>query len=280
MQTFNDGPEAAERGEQTRRERRLVGDLRQLGQAQAPARLRAAVLSQLKLVADEYFELETPLGSVWVAYNQLGISAVTQTATAAEFEAFVLHTRGRPARRAAEPPAALMRRLKQHLAGDRSIKLQFDLRGLGEFEQAVLLAALKIPWGEVRPYGWIAREIDRPKAVRAVGTALGHNPIPLFIPCHRVVRSDGHMGNYSLGGPGAKLKVLAAEGVDPEGLETLARAGIRYLGSDTTHVFCFPTCRHARTISDRHLVKFGSTTQAHAAGYRACKVCRPVEVAA
>ena len=53
------------------------------------------------------------------------------------------------------------------------------------------MKALEIPRGEVRPYGWIAAEIGRPKAVRAVGTALGHNPIPLIVPCHRVVRSDG-----------------------------------------------------------------------------------------
>ena len=61
--------------------------------------------------------------------------------------------------------------------------------------------ALEIPRGEVRPYGWIAAEIGRPKAVRAVGTALGHNPVPLIVPCHRVVRSDGMIGQYSLGGP-------------------------------------------------------------------------------
>ena len=63
------------------------------------------------------------------------------------------------------------------------------------------MKALEIPRGEVRPYGWIAAEIGRPKAVRAVGTALGHNPVPLIVPCHRVVRSDGMIGQYSLGGP-------------------------------------------------------------------------------
>ena len=65
----------------------------------------------------------------------------------------------------------------------------------------MLTKTLEIPSGEVRPYGWVAREIGRPKAVRAVGSALGRNPVPVLIPCHRVVRSDGHVGNYGLGVP-------------------------------------------------------------------------------
>jgi O-6-methylguanine DNA methyltransferase len=57
--------------------------------------------------------------------------------------------------------------------------------------------SLEIPPGEVRPYSWIAREIGRPGAVRATGSALAKNPVPLLIPCHRVVRSDGRIGKYS-----------------------------------------------------------------------------------
>ena len=82
-----------------------------------------------------------------------------------------------------------------------------------EFERAVLLKALEIPRGEVRTYGWIAAEIGRPAAVRAVGSALRKNPVPVLIPCHRVVRSDGHIGQYALGGSDAKRTILAAEGL-------------------------------------------------------------------
>jgi O-6-methylguanine DNA methyltransferase len=139
----------------------------------------------------------------------------------------------------------------------------------------VLQKAREIPRGEVRPYAWIAREIGHPRAVRAVGTALGHNPAPLLIPCHRVVRSDGHLGEYSMGGPEAKRAVLTAEGVDPERLEQLASSGVRYFGSDTTHIFCFPTCRHTHRLMDKHKVTFRSESEARAAGYRPCKVCRP-----
>src|SRR5262249_39660482 len=156
---------------------------------------------------------------------------------------------------AERPPEALAAALEQQLRGGsprsgRGRTLAFDLRGLSEFERAVLLKALEIPRGEVRPYAWVAREIGHPKAVRAVGTALAHNPLPLLIPCHRVVRSDGRIGDYGLGGSGAKRTVLAAEGVDPEALEGLARAGVRFWGSETTHIYCFPTCRHARRTGE------------------------------
>ena len=68
-----------------------------------------------------------------------------------------------------------------------------------EFEKKVLDEVLKIPLGEVRTYKWIANKIGTPRAYRAVGAALRRNPYPLFIPCHRVVRSDGKAGGYSLG---------------------------------------------------------------------------------
>jgi O-6-methylguanine DNA methyltransferase len=172
-------------------------------------------------------------------------------------------------------PAWLARGLNRAPRGEGKGELRFDLRGLSEFERAVLLKALEIPRGEVRSYSWIAREIGRPKAVRAVGTVLARNPIPLFIPCHRVVRSDGHLGRYSLIGDDAKRTILAAEGIDPDALEMLASQGVRYFGSNTTHIFCFPTCRHARRTTTPHLRHFHSEAEALAAGYRPCKVCRP-----
>jgi O-6-methylguanine DNA methyltransferase len=144
----------------------------------------------------------------------------------------------------------------------------------------VLLKALEIPRGEVRPYGWIAREIGRPAAVRAVGTALAHNPIALFIPCHRVVRTNGHIGEYGAGGPEAKTRMLAHEGLDARELERLAGAGVRLLGSRTTHIFCFPSCRHARRIGAANRVGFGGHLEAIRAGYRPCRDCRPAEVGA
>ena len=187
---------------------------------------------------------------------------------------------GRPTSVATSLPPTLLHAITRRLAGERRVRIPLDLRGRTEFEVAVWTKALEIPRGEVRPYGWIAAEIGRPKAVRAVGTALGHNPVPLIVPCHRVVRTDGTIGQYSLGGPGNKRTILSAEGLDPTAMEAAARGGERLSGSTTTRIVCWPTCRHARRVQDRYRVSFRSLREARAKGYRPCKICRPVAVEA
>ena len=170
--------------------------------------------------------------------------------------------------------------LAARLDGDRRVRIRLDLRGHSPFEQDVWRKALEIPRGEVRPYGWIAAEIGRPKAVRAVGTALGHNPVPLIVPCHRVVRSDGSIGQYSLGGPKNKRTILGAEGLDPDAMEDAAKRGERLVGCASTRIVCWPTCRTGRHMLERNRRPFRSLAEAGAAGYRPCKVCRPVAAAA
>src|SRR5262249_29314379 len=133
----------------------------------------------------------------------------------------------------------------------------------------------EIPRGEVRTYAWVAREIGHPAAVRAVGTALAKNPVPFVIPCHRVVRSDGDLGNYSGGGVDTKERILLYEGVDVAELRELAPRGRRSRASRNTKIFCLPTCysrKHAKAAST---VYFHSKDEAFAAGYRPCKLCRP-----
>jgi O-6-methylguanine DNA methyltransferase len=180
----------------------------------------------------------------------------------------------RDLRQVEEPPANLRTVIASALSDNPGKPPAFDLRGLTEFETAVLRKALEIPRGEVRPYGWVAREIGHPGAARAVGTALANNPVPLLIPCHRVVRGDGVIGNYIFG-TDAKVTMLESEHAGPDALSALARQGIRYAGSDTTKIFCFPSCRHARRITEGHAVWFTSEQEARGAGYRPCKVCRP-----
>jgi methylated-DNA-[protein]-cysteine S-methyltransferase len=85
-----------------------------------------------------------------------------------------------------------------------------DLRGVSAFQEAVLGAVRRIPWGQVRTYGEVARGIGRPGAVRAVGNALHRNPFPLVVPCHRVVREGGRLGGYACG-PAMKRRLLAVE---------------------------------------------------------------------
>jgi methylated-DNA-[protein]-cysteine S-methyltransferase len=177
---------------------------------------------------------------------------------------------GRPVLKAAKPSASLV----AALATGRGRDLPFDLRNLTEFEQAVLRKALEIPHGEIRPYAWIAAEVGRPGAVRAAGSALARNPVPVLIPCHRVVRGNGEIGDYIFGSA-VKAQLLRAEGVSLDEVHAFAEAGIRYLGSDTTHIVCYPTCHAARRITLAHRIGFRTLGQAVGAGYRACRLCRP-----
>jgi O-6-methylguanine DNA methyltransferase len=251
----------------------LAADLASL-RTSAPETLLPRSLIAVGL-ADAYAAIDSPIGPLFVAFNGLGVAAVEQAPDAAAFERSHVERFGRPAYRVATLPARLAHAIDRRLSGDRRARIALDLRGRSAFERDVWTKALEIPHGEVRPYGWIAAEIGRPKAVRAVGTALGHNPVPLIVPCHRVVRSDGLIGNYSLGGPANKRTILSAEGLDPDELESLARAGIRYIGSDTTKIYCLPSCHAARRVTERHRVEFHSAAEGHRAGYRACRLCRP-----
>lgn len=240
----------------------------------APERLASGALIRVGL-ADAWAELPSPLGVIGVAWNGRGISWVDRADDPDAFqERFADHV-GRPLSRVEQVPERMARAVAERLAGNRRIRIPLDLRGHTPFEVAVWLKALEIPRGEVRPYGWVAAEIGHPKAVRAVGTALSHNPVPLVVPCHRVVRSDGTIGQYSLGGPDAKRIVLETEGLDTAALEAQARSGQRYLGSATTRIVCLPTCQHARRITAPHRRPFRSLASASQAGYRPCRFCRP-----
>ncbi|MBF0478335.1 MAG: MGMT family protein [Candidatus Omnitrophica bacterium] len=82
---------------------------------------------------------------------------------------------------------------------------------LTKFQWRVLEAALTIPLGETRTYQWVADQLGKPKAVRAVGQALRRNPYPLIIPCHRVIKSDGQLGGYEGGPCDRKAELLEIE---------------------------------------------------------------------
>ena len=101
--------------------------------------------------------------------------------------------------------------LQRYFSGRRvSFDLPLDLSYHTAFQQTVWRAAASIPYGETRSYAWIAKKIGKPKAARAVGQALGANPVPVLIPCHRVISSAGSLGGFS-GGLGMKKKLLDLE---------------------------------------------------------------------
>lgn len=236
-----------------------------------PADLVPNVLYRTGL-SDLCWQMESPIGPLWIAASAKGITAVDRADSAEAFMARYRERFGRMARFTESPPERLIRGIDRLLAGDRRSAPPFDLSHVTPFEAAVLRKALEIPRGQVRPYRWIAQEIGHPKASRAVGSALAGNPVPVLIPCHRVVRGDGVIGNYIFGTE-AKRSLLSEERANLDRLERLGKRGIRFVGSDTTRIFCFPTCRYQP--NPEHLQMFHSEEEARARGYRPCKVCRP-----
>ncbi|HSC76043.1 MAG TPA: methylated-DNA--[protein]-cysteine S-methyltransferase [Pseudomonadales bacterium] len=145
---------------------------------------------------------------------------------------------------ASKPPAvwpvwirALVRQVKLHMKGQlqdfSNVPVYVD--GATEFMQRVYTEAQRIPAGSVISYAQLAERLGQPGAVRAVGTALGKNPVPLIIPCHRIITTSGELGGFSApGGVATKKVLLACEGVSlekPHVLTTAAqwREGVRYL---------------------------------------------------
>lgn len=229
-----------------------------------------AVVDQLR-----YTVFETPIGAFFVAYAGETIRCSDLAVSEDQFTAVCHERTGQWAEREVEDHGQIRRAILRALEEGTRFMKPVDLSHLTDFQQRVLRKTMEIRRGEVRPYSWIAREIGAPRAVRAVGTALATNPIPVLIPCHRVVRADFQLGQYGCGGPAKKREILAHEGVDVDFLDDLARRGKRFQGSETTRIFCLPTCYTGRHMKPEHRVLFASEDEARQAGFRPCKICRP-----
>jgi O-6-methylguanine DNA methyltransferase len=159
-----------------------------------------------------YSKVKTEAGWFWVGCSTDGItmiSPVKETANAFE-TAYCKRFGVRPQSR--KIPDQYARALQEAAAGREPEIVPIDLTGLSEFQLKVLKVLRKVPRGEVRTYGKLASLAGRPKSVRAVGNVMACNPVPILIPCHRVVPSSGGVGNYGLG-PQLKRTLLAREGV-------------------------------------------------------------------
>jgi O-6-methylguanine DNA methyltransferase len=157
---------------------------------------------------------ETPFGRTYVAASDAGLVRVSWQQP--DDDAFVgeQETRfpGHPVVYDPEALAEAEHQLGEYFGGERSaFDLPVDLSALSKFERSVLEGASRLPFGTVVPYSELARRIGRPKAARAVGNALGHNPVAIVVPCHRVVRRDGGLGGYG-GGVEYKEALLTIEG--------------------------------------------------------------------
>lgn len=139
-----------------------------------------------------YAALHTPAGPIWVAWREPDAPAVIgeDHHRDTDFLDFVATLRIDPPQPTAAVPQALARRLRRAARGDRDDRGPVDLFYLTPFRRRVLEKVREIPRGQVRSYGWVAREIGHPRAMRAVGTTLRNNPLGFLVPCHRVRRAD------------------------------------------------------------------------------------------
>jgi len=163
--------------------------------------------------------LDSPVGPLFVAASEAGVCeidfAVNESETAFRQRLAQRGFAPRAASPSQETDTSLTRvatQLREYFAGERdAFDLPVDLSGLTPFQQSVLEATAGVPFGRLETYQGIASRIGKPSATRAVGNALGRNPIPVVVPCHRIVRSDHSIGGYT-GGLHIKQHLLALEG--------------------------------------------------------------------
>ena len=157
----------------------------------------------------------SPVGPISVALSEAGLVAVEFGEAGPEFLEHLQRSHRAQAVRSPERSGPVLRQLAEYFAGQRqSFNVPVDLSRSTDFQQQVLRAASRVPRGGLATYAEIARHIGKPRASRAVGQALARNPVPIVIPCHRVVAADGSLTGYSgRGGIRTKAQLLVLEGV-------------------------------------------------------------------
>jgi methylated-DNA-[protein]-cysteine S-methyltransferase len=170
------------------------------------ARFRAAALAE-GLVDVRYDVVESPVGELFIAATDRGLCRISyrsegmEDALARTFGRRVLHV----------PLDDVRRELEEYFAGSRrEFDLPLDLR-VAPFYEAVLSELARVPYGRTATYGALAAKVGRPRAARAVGTVMNRNPIPIVLPCHRIVGADGSLTGYA-GGLDVKRRLLQLEG--------------------------------------------------------------------
>jgi methylated-DNA-[protein]-cysteine S-methyltransferase len=186
---------------------------------QAQAKLRRALMAVKGKTVYYGYVPRTRVGPLFVAVNDRGLVALDFGLSEQEFVARVSRRTKATLVRSDDATRAALKQVLEYLDGQRTkFDLPLDMSSMSEFQRRVLGVALKIPRGKYLTYGDVAKAIGKPQASRAVGQALGHNPVPIVIPCHRVLGSDGSLHGYS-GGGGIQTKawLLRLEGASLPG---------------------------------------------------------------
>jgi methylated-DNA-[protein]-cysteine S-methyltransferase len=160
-----------------------------------------------------YFsEIDSKIGRLRIACSPRGISAICLAANSLQVFKDAYQKRFGLLPEAGKIPAPFKKAILHAAAGRAYDAVPVDLAGLPEFQLKVLKALQSVRRGDVKTYSWLAQKVGNPRAARAVGTAMARNPVPLLVPCHRVVPASGGTGNYGLGRE-CKQDLLRREGV-------------------------------------------------------------------
>lgn len=170
------------------------------------------------LAANEtvYRVFKTALGTCAAARTAKGLCQFVLPLAGPEAARAAILQRRPNARRSLRSMQDLVASVRRYFNGWRTAFDTFplDLSAATDFHRRVWTIVRRIPCGQVRTYHWVGMEIGRPHALRAIGNALAANPLPLIVPCHRVVKADGSLGGFSApGGPDRKAKLLELERV-------------------------------------------------------------------
>lgn len=259
----------------------MVANLRRAPVAGAdPTLARAELESRLGDIRSRmvsYGIFPSPLGKLLIARSELGVSMVRYVESEAAGRSHLDRLAGGDAVEDTAAVEGTYRELLDYLNA-RATRLGWplDLRWAGsDFQRRVLAATAELPYGAVTSYSGIARRIGTPASVRAVAQALRHNPIPIAIPCHRVIGSGGDLTGYAGSKIGLKERLLSLEGV-PVGLRAhrIERGNMYVLFEGYTE-YCLPTCGSLSQEPMSQLTLFGTRRHAEAVGLTPCSSCRP-----
>jgi methylated-DNA-[protein]-cysteine S-methyltransferase len=165
--------------------------------------------------------------------------------------------------------------VRRYLAGEaKALRQNVDLHlAASPFQQKVLRKLQEVPRGAVVSYQGLGAAAGAPKGARAVGNAMHNNPVPIYVPCHRVIASDGGLGGYG-GGSGRKVQLLRSEGFALEDGDVKI-PGSSVWGHRATKIYCRTTCQTAARVDRSRILFFADSKNAREAGLRPCKICRP-----
>jgi len=219
---------------------------------------------------------DSPLGDLLVAISDRGIVLNHYVRDAADIAATI--ARLRPHFDLVEdraPARAVGEQVRRYLAGeitalDRKVDLTLASTA---FHKKVLTALMAVPRGAVVSYQALGSAVGAANAPRAIGNAMHNNPVPVYVPCHRVIASGGGIGGYG-GGIARKLRLLRAEGFAVSDDATrIARDAV--WGHRATRIYCKPGCRAAARANAAAVLLFANAQAAQQAGMRPCRICSP-----